>query len=45
VLLFNGIYFDVSKYSELKSFFNKVQAGDEQQAVLRAGGVSAQKGN
>jgi hypothetical protein len=44
-LAFNGIYFDVDKYSELKSFFGKVQAGDEQQAVLQGGNVSAQKGN
>jgi uncharacterized protein DUF3857 len=43
-LLFNGIFADTSKYSELKTFFNKVQAGDEQQAVLH-GGTSAQKGN
>jgi hypothetical protein len=44
-LAFNGIYFDVDKYTELKSFFGKVQAGDEQQAVLHGGNVSAQKGN
>src|SRR5262249_33855945 len=44
-LAFNGIYFDVDKYSELKSFFGKVQTGDEQQAVLHGGNVSAQKGN
>jgi hypothetical protein len=44
-LAFNGIYFDLDKYSELKSFFGKVQAGDEQQAVLHGGNVSAQKGN
>jgi hypothetical protein len=44
-LAFNGIYFDLDKYSELKSFFSKVQAGDEQQAVLHGGNVSAQKGN
>jgi len=45
-LAFNGIYFPVEKYSELKTFFSKVQAGDEQQAVLHAGGsTSAQKGN
>jgi len=43
-LLFNGIYLDVKLYSEVKDFFGKVQAGDEQQAVLRAGGsTSAQK--
>ena len=45
-LAFNGIFFDVDKYSELKSFFGKVQTGDEQQAVLHAGGsASAQKSN
>ena len=44
-LAFNGIYFDLDKYSELKSFFGKVQAGDELQAVLHGGNVSAQKGN
>jgi Domain of Unknown Function with PDB structure (DUF3857) len=46
VLLFNGIFFPMNQYSELKNFFSKVQAGDEQQAVLRVGGsTSAQKGN
>jgi hypothetical protein len=45
-LLFNGIYFDLNKYAELKEFFSKVQTGDEEQAVLRAGGgVNAQKAN
>lgn len=45
-LLVNGLYFDVSKYSEVKNFFNKVQAGDEQQAVLHVGGAnSASKAN
>ena len=45
-LAFNGIFFPVEKYSELKTFFGKVQAGDEQQAVLHVGGnTSAQKGN
>jgi hypothetical protein len=44
-LAFNGIYFDLDKYSELKSFFGKVQSGDEQQAVLHGGNVSAQKSN
>ncbi len=44
-LVFNGVYFDIDKYSELKSFFGKVQAGDEQQAVLHGGSVSAQKNN
>jgi uncharacterized protein YdaU (DUF1376 family) len=45
-LRLNGIYFDVSKYAELKEFFSKVQAGDEEQAVFRVGGsVNAQKSN
>ena len=45
-LLVNGLLFDLNKYSEVKDFFNKVQAGDEQQAVLRVGGAtSASKGN
>lgn len=45
-LLFNGIYIDLQRYAEVKDFFNKVQAGDEQQAVLRVGGSSsASKGN
>jgi hypothetical protein len=45
-LAFNGIYFPLEKYSELKEFFGKVQTGDEQQAVLHAGGsTSAQKSN
>lgn len=45
-LLVNGMFFDTNKYSELKDFFNKVQAGDEQQAVLHVGGAnSASKGN
>lgn len=45
-LIFNGVYFPLEKYSELKGFFGTVQTGDEQQAVLHAGGsTSAQKGN
>ncbi len=44
-LLFNGIYFDVNKYAELKDFFSKVRVGDEQQVVLQGGKVSAQKSN
>jgi transglutaminase superfamily protein/uncharacterized protein DUF3857 len=45
-LAFNGVFFPVEKFSELKTFFGKVQAGDEQQAVLHAGGnTSAQKNN
>jgi phosphopantetheinyl transferase (holo-ACP synthase) len=44
-LAFNGIFFPVEKYSDLKTFFGKVQAGDEQQAVLHGGSTSAQKGS
>jgi hypothetical protein len=44
-LAFNGVYFDLEKYTELKDFFGKVKTGDEQQAVLRGGTVSAQKTN
>lgn len=42
-LAFNGIYVPLDKYSELKDFFSKVKTGDEQQAVLHGGNVSAQK--
>jgi hypothetical protein len=45
VLLFNGIYFDVAKYAELKDFFGKVHLGDEEQVVLHEDQVSAQKEN
>jgi hypothetical protein len=38
VLQVNGIFFNLDVYSEFRDFFNKVQAGDEQQAVLRGGG-------
>ncbi len=44
-LRFNGVYFPLERYSELKGFFSKVQTGDEQQAVLHGGGASAQKSN
>jgi hypothetical protein len=30
----NGIFFKLELYPEVKNFFGKVQAGDEQQAVL-----------
>jgi hypothetical protein len=46
VLLFNGIFFDLKVYSEVRDFFNKVQTADEQQVVLRAGAAtSAAKSN
>lgn len=44
-LLFNGVFFPTEKYSEVKTFFNKVQTADQQQAILHGGSVSAQKGN
>jgi hypothetical protein len=44
-LVLNGILFPVERYSELKGFFNRVQAGDEQQAVLQEGAANGQKGN
>jgi hypothetical protein len=44
-LAFNGIYFPLERYSELRGFFNKVQAGDEEQAVMQGGGIDAQKSN
>jgi hypothetical protein len=34
ILQVNGIFFRVEQYPEVKDFFSKVQAGDEQQAVL-----------
>ena len=45
ILQMNGIYFDLNQYGEVKDFFGKVQAGDEQQAVLTGGTTNAQKGN
>ena len=35
VLQVNGIFFRVEIYPEVRDFFRKVQAGDEQRAVLR----------
>jgi hypothetical protein len=43
ILQVNGIFFKLELYPEVKDFFGKVQAGDEQQAVLIGGGVNAQK--
>jgi transglutaminase superfamily protein/uncharacterized protein DUF3857 len=43
VLQVNGIFFRLEQYPEVKTFFGKVQAGDEQQAVLTGGSVNAQK--
>jgi hypothetical protein len=45
VLQVNGIFFAVDSYPLVKDFFSKVQAGDEEQAVLTGGSTNAQKGN
>jgi hypothetical protein len=45
ILQVNGIFFKLDVYPEVKDFFGKVQAGDEQQAVLIGGGINAQKSN
>jgi hypothetical protein len=45
VLQMNGIFISLDKYKEVKDFFSKVQAGDEEQAVLTGGSTNAQKGN
>ncbi|HKT52268.1 MAG TPA: transglutaminase domain-containing protein [Candidatus Angelobacter sp.] len=42
-LLLGLNFFPMEKYQELKDFFGKVESGDEQQAVLQEGTVSAQK--
>jgi hypothetical protein len=44
-LLFNGVYIPVEMYPDTKTFFNKVQAADEQQSVLQSGGARAQTSN
>ena len=45
ILQVNGIFFKLAQYPEVKDFFGKVQAGDEQQAVLIGGSINAQKSN
>jgi hypothetical protein len=45
ILQVNGIFFKLELYPEIKDFFSKVQAGDEQQAVFRGGTTNAQKSN
>jgi len=45
ILQVNGIFFRLELYPEMKDFFGKVQAGDEQQAVLTGGSTNAQKSN
>jgi Domain of Unknown Function with PDB structure (DUF3857) len=43
---FNAIFIRLEQYPELKEFMSKIQAGDEQQVVLRVEGASnAQKAN
>jgi hypothetical protein len=43
---FNAIFVQLSQYPELKDFMSKIQAGDEQQVVLRVEAVNnAQKNN
>lgn len=45
LLQVNGIFFRLDRYPEIKDFFGKVQAGDEQQVVLKESSANAQKGN
>ena len=45
VLQLNIVSAPVTKFGELKTFFSKVQAGDEEQAVLKEGTASVQQGN
>jgi hypothetical protein len=42
ILQVNGIFFKLELYPEIKNFFSKVQAGDEQQAVFKGGSTNAQ---
>jgi hypothetical protein len=39
VLYFNAIFLKPEEYPQVKAFFSKVQESDEQQAVLKPGGV------
>lgn len=45
LLRVNGFFFRPDQYTDVKGFFGKVQAGDEQQAVLQGGGVHVQESN
>jgi hypothetical protein len=45
ILQVNGIFFKLDMYPQVKDFFSKVQAGDEQQAVLKGGRTNAQNNN
>jgi hypothetical protein len=41
MLLLNGFFFEPEKYGELKDFFGKVQAGDEQQIFIHSSETKA----
>jgi len=41
VLVINGIFFPLAQYAELKGFFDKLLAADEEQLVLQNAAVSA----
>jgi len=45
LLQVNGIFFKLEQYPDVRDFFGKVRAGDEQQAVLTGGSTNAQKTN
>src|SRR5262249_40937048 len=45
LLRVNGFFFRPDQYPEVRGFFAKVQAGDEQQVVLQGGGVHVQESN
>jgi hypothetical protein len=45
VLVYNGVFVEPGRFSELKDFFAKVQNGDQAQVVLRSGSINAQKTN
>jgi transglutaminase-like putative cysteine protease len=42
-LIVNGIVFPVSRYPELKDFFDKVQTADQEQLVLQSAAATASK--
>ncbi len=41
VLIINGVLFPVAQYAELKGFFEKLQAADEEQLVLQSSAATA----
>jgi hypothetical protein len=45
LLQVNGIFFKLELYPQVKDFFSKVHAGDEQQAVLKGARTNAQNSN